>query len=360
MTLLSLRGENFRNLPSFELKPSSGFNLIYGMNGSGKSSILEAIYYLGRGRSFRTQYPNRIIREGMEKFLINGVIADRNDLDVKAGIEKDANSPVKIHIAGSKANSSSELLNLLPLQLINPDSFRLIDSGPKHRRQFIDWGMFHMEHSFLPLWKKTERCLKQRNAALRAGLPDSHIKAWDEEYISASEDLAILRKSYVESLKIMFLEILEQFGEFPELSLGYYRGWKTDRDLADVLDDALPRDKILGYTQNGPHRSDLSLRINNTPASEILSRGEQKIVVAVLHLSQYKLLKNKTNISCACLVDDLSSELDEERKKSFLSLLSEFNSQVFLTGVDKSLLGLMPKQDCRVFSLNDGKLSLED
>jgi len=356
MTLLSIKGSNFRNLESFELHPTPGFNLIYGLNGSGKSSLLEAIYYLARGRSFRTNYAARVIRNGSDKFLIHGRVSDKNGMEVSAGIERESSGASKIHISGNKVKSASELLELMPLQLIDPDSFHLIDSGPKFRRQFMDWGLFHVEHSFFSLWKKVDRCIKQRNAALRQGLAENHIRAWDEEYVAASHELAELRRVYIDSLKDSFFKVLAELGEFPEVTLSYYQGWKTGRELSEVLDDSLARDRILGYTQNGPHRSDLLIRSNNTPADEVLSRGEQKIVVAALHLTQCKLLKNKTNQSPVCLVDDLSAELDKNRRVAFLNMLASFNSQVFLTGVDKSLSKLLPSKGCGLFEISAGEL----
>ena len=229
---------------------------------------------------------------------------------------------------------------MLPLQLINPDSFRLLEGAPKQRRQYLDWGVFHVEHRFLPAWQRLQKSLKQRNSLLRRGrIERSLLAPWEAEIVAAGEQIDGFRQAYLQQLKPIFEQTLAELVSLDGLTLSYFRGWDKERSLAEVLDSQFARDCALGHTQAGPQRGDLRLRLRGLNAAEVLSRGQQKLVVCALKIAQGRLLRQlDRQQDCVFLVDDLPSELDSAHRQALCRLLESLECQVFITCVDADSL----------------------
>jgi DNA replication and repair protein RecF len=355
MSLVRLEISNFRNLLDLKIEPLPIFNIIHGENGSGKTSIFEAIYFLGLGRSFRHHLVNRIINYDAEKLSVFALTNSYNNITNAIGIEKDRDGKSRIKMNGENIQSTAALAELLPIQLINPDSYYLLTAGPKHRRQFLDWGVFHVEPSFFSEWKRVQRILKQRNAALRSSSHIAHIHSWDIEFAAASNAIETLRKSYIEKLNPIFQQVIAELLEIPDLILDYRCGWDTERDLQDVLRESLPRDQQLGYTQFGPQRSDIRIYSNNFLAQDIFSRGQQKLLICGLRLAQGMLLRELTQKKCIYLIDDLAAELDAKHRKRIMELLVSLQSQVFVTATNPhDLKDLVNIAETRMFHVERG------
>ena len=335
MSVTRLQITSLRNISQASLNPQKGFNIIFGENGSGKTCLLEAIHILGLGRSFRSHLTGRIIQHDADNLAIFAEFESESGNKQSAGIEKQKSGQTRIRLNQEDQQSIAETASLLPLQLINTESYRLLDSGPKYRREFLDWGVFHVEQSFIECWRCFTRILKQRNAALKQGLDSSRISAWDEEFIELSEQLNIMREKYIADLSPIFFDLLEQLLDFKGFSLLYYRGWTRDKALMDLIEENLHRDRQLTYTYYGPHRADIRLTINGTPVQDELSRGQQKLYVYALRLAQGTLLKRQKGKSCIYLIDDLPAELDKERRHRIAAVLKNLSAQVFVTSVDQ-------------------------
>ena len=359
MSLVRLNVSAVRNLQPLELVPSPRINLLYGANGSGKTSVLEAIHLLGLARSFRSTRLTPVIQHDQERALVFGQVRLADGRLTSLGIARERNGDCQIRIDGQNARSATQLAGLLPLQLINPDSFRLLEGSPKIRRQFLDWGVFHVEPRFLGAWQRLQGALRQRNSWLRHGRIDAAAQAaWDRELSLASEAIDEYRRAYIQALKPVFERTLAQLVELPELTLSYYRGWDRERSLADVLAGSLARDQQLGHTQAGPQRADLRLRIGSHNAADILSRGQQKLVVCALRIAQGHLVNQAKHGQCVYLVDDLPSELDEQHRHALCRLLEDLDCQVFITGVDGETLkdGWRPDTPVAMFQVEHGRI----
>ena len=250
------------------------------------------------------------------------------------------------------------LAALLPLQLINPDSYRILEAGPKFRRQFLDWGLFHVEHSFFPLWQRLQRLLKQRNAALKQPGDYGTVAPWDNELIKRSEAIDHMRDSYIIEFNAIFQNVIGKMLEVDGLKLSYWRGWDRESSLAEVLQRHFYRDQQLGYSQYGPHRADLKITVNGVPAHDVLSRGQQKLVVSAMSLAQGLLLKQQTNKNCIYLIDDLPAELDISRRRFLANTLADCQAQVFVTGVaDTDFCDLFPVESTRLFHVEHGTIA---
>lgn len=356
MAINYLEITNFRNLEKISINLHEKINLLHGDNGGGKTSLLESIYYLAFSRSFRSNKPNNIVNYHADSFAIFASLDNLSNI----GIERCRNGDVKTRINGQNVTSKLEIANLLPLQLINADSYEIITSGPKLRRQFIDWGVFHVEPSFINLWKRMQRVLEQRNALLKANSnlhnKREQIKLWDEELTRCSLEINNLRERYLAQFTPLLAQIMETMLPI-KINIEFYQGWNNDERLPEVLERAFMRDIQIGYTQHGAHRADLKLNINNTPASETLSRGQQKLLICAMKLTQSMLLQQINNKKTIFLIDDLPSELDIYGRKNVCNLLNELNTQLFITGINSDdLIQLFDNSTKEVFHVKQGEI----
>ena len=195
MSLQHLEIIGFRNLSQGKLDFSSHFNILYGQNGSGKTSLLEAIHFLSLGRSFRTRHVSRIIQHQQSQFTLYGVLA-KNNMTIPIGLERNRDNSQRTLINSLPAQSIAELAANLPLQILTPQSYRLFLDGPKTRRQYLDWGVFHVEHSFFFNWQRANRALKQRNALLKKQPNRKDVAHWDVELIAPANLIDQQRQHY--------------------------------------------------------------------------------------------------------------------------------------------------------------------
>ena len=339
MALLRLDITDFRNLASARINPlAGGFNCFYGANGSGKTSLIEAIYYLGRGRSFRSSAANHIIAHCADKFSIFAHLQARHEQTVPVGLERQRNGSMRIRIAGEESVSSADLLDMVPSLLINSGSFSLLDAGPVFRRKYLDWGAFYLTNDFLPAWKTYERVLKQRNTVLRENKSKKEVEIWSAELIKSAASLDMLRRHFVTQLLPFLQSTLADLIDIPGLKLSYYPGWDEGLEYSDVLSRSIDKDWYAGYTQTGPHRADFKLSVNHLPVKDILSRGQQKLFICAMIVAQGAMLNECVNRKPIYLIDDLPSELDNHSRSRLMRLLAMQNAQVFVTAVEYEAL----------------------
>jgi len=353
-TLLEI--DNFRNLHQVTLECGPGLNLIVGANASGKTSLLEAMYFLGRLRSFRTTQVRELIRNDAERFRIRAKIAAAVDARrIPLGIERDAHV-LTARIDGAPARSLAELALQVPVLLLNPASHRLLEDGPQQRRRFMDWGLFHSEAGFFEVWKNFSAVLRQRNATLRMSTDLRSVSAWDTEFVHQAIRLDRYRAQYCEALETLLTEIVAPISELSPVAVDYRRGWLEGQDLHEILHAAREQDRRHGYTRSGPQRADFLLRVQGRAAAERLSRGQQKLLVIALVVAQASLYRRHRGHACILLVDDLPAELDPSYRSRALAMLATLDSQLFVTALDSALLQDLTVSNPTQFEICDGKL----
>ncbi len=350
MKITHIRIENLRIIRNMELDPGKGLNIIYGDNGAGKTSILEAIFLLGQGKSFRHAEAGPIIRKGEKSTQVVAELQANTGVTSTLGIQRNKQQFVARN-AGQDISRRSELFRLLPLQLITPQSHELIEKGPELRRRYLDFGLFHVERSYHQTLMAYQRALKQRNAGLRTGnIRLAH--SFDEQLIVLS-DTIIERRSYllsmVEKQLSVFLDAID-FSFSVELSLS--KGWKTDISLQEAFQKTEQQDLSQGYTSAGIHRAQLKILADGVPASKVLSRGQQKLMVYGLVLSLSRLIADKTSEPPLQLIDDLGAELDQSNIQKILNYLHTLDAQSFITVLDKEKYQL--PTGSRVFHVEHG------
>lgn len=343
MSITSLRITDFRNLSAVEVLPCvQGLNIICGDNGSGKTSLLEAIYYLGLGRSFRSSTAGRMIKHESQKFSLFAQLLSENECLVPVGVERDNNGTSRLRLAEQDVASIAELAYLLPIRIINSQSHNIFESGPIYRRKYLDWGLFYQTEQFLPCWRQFERVLKQRNAILREKRPKNELEAWTNEFIKYGLELDACRRQYIDALSPIISVLAAELLNLPPIELSYDPGWPQEHDLASILALKWAEEYRFGYTQYGPHRADLEIKIQGVEAKHFLSRGQQKLLICAMILAQGMLLAKHANKGLIYLVDDLPAELDLQSRQKLISLLSRQPTQIFITAVDASTICDLP------------------
>ena len=328
MPLAELRIENVRCVESAELAFSPELNLIAGENGAGKTSILEAIFLLGRGRSFRTRTSEKLIRQGQSKLTVFGRTDDNPPR--QAGVEISSEDGTRARIDGENAQSLLELSGVLPVQAIDPEIHKLVDQGPERRRRWLDWLVFHVEPGFAVHWARYNRALKQRNAALRSGASDT--SAWDSELVRSGETITEARQRSLQKLVPLLEQNFDRFGGLG-VTVGFHTGWLADTSLQDALRSHQERDRKQGTTTTGPHRADVTLRRRHRLARETLSRGQQKLTAVAMIVSQMRLVQDEQQLRATLLLDDPAAELDEKNLRRLFDELTSLRCQMIATSL---------------------------
>lgn len=346
MPIIRLVAEDFRNLQSVDFCPGSRVNFISGENGSGKTSVLEVIYTLATGRSFRTRkFKNLIAYRGSSFQLFAELMFEGLHRRLGVARGKDGSSVFKLD--GDPVSSAVELAALLPCQVLNSRSFELLEGGPAERRAFVDWLVFHVKPNFRRAWSEYARCLKHRNAMLRSDkMPRSEFAVWNSALANLGEEIDEYRRQMIdELLPVSRNYLLEcEFVERGNFEMHYMPGWDRNRPLLDQLEEHHQKDVALGYTNLGPHKSDIRFIFNKKPLVELFSRGQQKAVVAALYLAQLKVFHSNSARDCLLLLDDLPAELDNGNIQRLCRWIQELsNVQTFITGIElESISNLWP------------------
>lgn len=353
MHLKRFEVRNFRNLTSVSLSPVPGLNILEGNNGSGKTSFLEAIHMLGVARSFRTNKTNQLVQHQHSYLVLFAELS--NSAMHRLGIQRYKDNRMVIRLDGENLHRRSELAQLIPIQTITPDSLLLLTGTPTERRQYLDWMLFHVEPSFYEIWSAYQRALKQRNVLLRE-CRVSEVPSWTHRVVEDGIRINQLRVGIVDEIKSHMDFFIDQLLPGLDVIVNYRHGWKIDKSFEEAVTDSLENDFKLKYTTVGPHRAELAFCVDGERAVDILSRGQLKLLLCALKLSQLAYIKEATGKSAIVLVDDLSAELDEKHRSLLLRLLHNLDTQVFVTTTDRSHLDYSSWRDIKVFHVEHGQI----
>ncbi|MDY0066262.1 MAG: AAA family ATPase [Steroidobacteraceae bacterium] len=422
--LSSLEVENFRCIEQARLSFDARATGIVGPNASGKTSLLEAIYFLGHGRSFRAAQRDKLIRHDAPFLRIVGRLdaasdphvnppppdggpsdgasalphadsgasptfagraeaagelgdprsardrsgasagaavdsapgaawdAGRSSAQVVAGVEYQPDR-LQVRLGGKAVSGFSEIAAVLPIQVIDPGVHRLIEEGSARRRKLLDWGVFHVKHDFLLAWRRYQRALQQRNAALRSGAGLSMVTVWDTELSSAAQLLDHYREGYL----AVFMDTFRRWAGrlvSPAADLQYRRGWRAGVTLEEALAENQSRDQRLRTTTVGPHRADLQFTMGGAAARDQISRGQQKMLASAFVLSQVALRAESDAPPTCLLLDDPAAELDVDNLGKLLEAITEIPAQLVVTAVHEGGLRGLPVG--RMFHVERGKV----
>lgn len=328
MHIARLRIERVRNLTAVSIDDLSALNVLYGSNGSGKTSLLEAIYLLATGRACRSGLIRQVIAHGQRNLTVYAEGAA-----FKAGMQKQRDGEQQLRLNGESVASHSAIARLLPVQMIDPDGLAVLDAGSKPRRQLLDWLMFHVEAAFHASWLRYQRVLQQRNSLLKQQPKATLLDPWDHELAQAGEQLHQLRQSVFAIWQPFIARTLSDLLPDLDLRVSYHAGFNTDIGLLADLHSHRGRDLERGHTSVGAHRADFQVKTPLGLAEQTLSRGQKKLLVVGLRLSQLAVLHERA-LTTVVLLDDITAELDLPAQRRLLQQLKQVDSQVFLTTLD--------------------------
>lgn len=341
MALAFFRVEQFRCLSTAELTLDRRANIVSGGNASGKTSLLEAMYFLCRGRSFRQSRADRLVRHGQPEFQLFGKLeaGERHHaIGVRSGRGQTA-----IRLDGRTLGGFGEIIEQTAIQIIEPEIHTLIAEGPDKRRRFLDYGVFHVEPGYLPAWRRYHKVLKQRNAALRSRAPIGEVSAWDEAFIENAAIIDSYRAGYVRMLGGPIGETSERLG-LDDIEIAYRPGWEGEQTIEVALQQSSERDRQMGMTHVGPHRGDLKILYRGRAARQQVSRGQQKLLASSLIIAQNRILDELKPGASILLLDDPAAELDNHSLGRLLDVVSTLPGQLIVTALDPGaiLLGAQP------------------
>jgi len=343
-----LQIENLRNLARIDIEPDASLNILYGVNGAGKTSVLESIVVLSRGRSFRTNQASELIGPVGESFRVFAETENHSEKTNRVGLER-TGKYWRARKNGKDLSQLSQLTRDLPLVLMEPNSHLLVSGPPEVRRKYLDWGMFHVEHEFLSTWRRFSKILKQRNAALRLKQEDV-LDSIDDVFSELGTRLGQLRRLHSNDISEKVQNLLKELGSGLEnIRLEYSDGWARE-SLPESLAAGREGDLIRGATGSGPHRADIVLFHKESLARSVLSRGEQKLLAAALLLSQADILSEHGE-KPIILLDDLASEFDQEHFESVLTRAQKSGGQLWISGIRNHAIEVEHK----VFHVEHGK-----
>lgn len=403
-----LQATDLRNLNTVRMQ-AAACNVVIGPNGSGKTSLLEAIFLLSRGKSFRHSQPKRYIQHHKPSATVHALLSDGRTL----AIQKQTDATTILRLNQTTVYNQSILTEQLPTLLIDPSSMDMLEQGSANRRQLLDWLVFHMKPSFHPQWVAYQRLLKQRNSLLKQTKSLSQaqlaeIKAWDKGLANNAALIHHYREQVFLAWQPYFEQSMTQLlpSYAKQISLSYHAGYDASTPLDIQLNERLSQDLQLGYTRIGSHRADIHVHwrsenddkidlqsdkeksVANKQASAIiklstikeqaanvLSRGEKKLLITALRLSQLPLLLNskenqkesksidrESKITPIVLLDDITAELDHRAVGILLSTLAELPCQVFLTSLTVDVLPDVNKywSDFNTFHMKQGELTCSE
>ena len=371
MLIRELQIINFRNLCFLRAEFGGGINLIHGGNAQGKTNLLEAIYLLVTGRSFRTTMDREMIpwvREGYEATLVRARVE-------KSGYEERFlltfnQSEKHIFVNGTPIPRLGELIGRINAVLFTPDDLLLVRGTPGLRRRFLDIELSQVSRLYLHHLQRSDLALRQRNALLkqhqRRPSLSQELKPWDQQVAEHGCELTLYRARVLERLSALAAETYAGIaGNAEQLSIGYRSGvpasaGQAQAEIMERFLDGLVRsrdeDIRRGATSVGPHRDDFSFQIDGHDARDYGSQGQQRSCVLALRLAEVRLMEETTGDLPLLLLDDLMSELDETRKRALLASLDS-RLQIFITATERSLVAPLVSVQ-HSFEIDDGDIAV--
>jgi DNA replication and repair protein RecF len=329
---------HIRNLKDVSIDLSDHLNIIFGENASGKTSLLESLHVLAYAKSFRSHHFRHIINHDAQYLRVTGQIGEPGQLSIPVGVEF-REGRLRMRADGRNLKKTSELAQHLPIIIIHQECQRLLTDGPKFRRKFLDWGVFHVEQRFLNDWRRYVRALRQRNTVLQARKGRAAVCIWDKELQESAMAIHSYRQSYCDQLIPVWQDCFRQLLDgCDDVTVTYQAGWNLEQDFTSALKSTYEQDARRGFTHQGPHRADLAIRVAGIAAHESLSRGQQKLLICAMLIAQALVFRRLNNRPCVFLVDDIKAELDQEHVERVMALLKNMDAQIIMTATEKEVL----------------------
>ena len=333
MSIKQISISNFRCFNNIDLEFSELNNFIYGANGSGKTSVLEALYFCSTGRSFKSSNKNLCIQNNKGAFKIQVDTFENN----KICISKQTKKSMTLEIDETKA-TSIELFRTIPSTLLDNKTFSMFADTPKYRRKIFDRCLIASDQNYSKEFFSFHRALKQRNAALKFKRL-TNIDMWSEVFINSGTLISEKRNKFFEETKQTFFKLAKNLNDIRileiinSLEIFFHKGWVSEHSLKESLELNRDSDQRRTSTTSGPHKADIKFLIKKSDIKYILSRGEQKFMSILWCLSMHKTLSDFHGVKPFLIIDDIHSELDEDFYNELINVLPNTGNQLFFSDI---------------------------
>lgn len=358
--------KNYRNYKELHLEFSPNLNVIHGMNGQGKTNILEAIFVAGFGSSFRTKRDKELInKDATETYVRADLNKSYGDYTIEYTLKKDLKKEIKIN--KNHLRKRSDLFGHLNIVVFSPEDLKLIKEGPSERRRFIDREISNLKKKYCVDLIEYYRILGQRNALIKQSrYGKSHldmISIWDEQLATVGTSIILERQSFIEKLdKVSYdlhLKITEEKEEIklkylPNIKVNSFEYDKIYMEFISRLTQQLSNDIDKGFTTVGPHRDDLDITVNDIDVKTYGSQGQQRTAALSLKLSEIEIIYDEIGEYPVLLLDDVMSELDKKRQNDLLKSLKSLQTIITITDTDSIIEDYL--SEAKVIKIHDGKV----
>ena len=343
MKINNLQLINFRNYSKSTVEFSDGINFIVGKNAQGKTNLLESIYIMSVGKSPKNSKDKQLIKFGEEKSKIStSFFTTAGNKEIQ--IYFDGKNKKSITINGLNILKLTELVGILSVVYFSPDELKLIKEVPEDRRMFLDVSISQFDKPYLYALLKYNRILKMRNQILKSNESKEskieQLKLFTPQLVETAEIIIEKRLKFIENLKIIAKNIHKNITNNENLEIFYSYNKKNNisikEDLSNEFEKIIDKELELGYTCIGPHRDDIIFKINDLDCKFFASQGQQRTVALVVKLSLMEVIKQEIGEYPVLLLDDVLSELDDERQNKLLDLVSKYQTLITCTAIPKT------------------------
>ena len=358
--LKSLNILNYRNIREASLEFSAKLNCFVGLNGQGKTNVLDAIYLLSFTKSAYTSQDSLNITHGEEMAMVQGVY---DEFTISCGLRRG----VKKQFRKDKKDYPRLLdhIGLIPLVMVCPADHQLIEEGSDERRRFMDVVIGQRNRKYLDSLATYNALLKQRNALLKQyadapNPPDDLLEVLEWQMVEPAEYIFRARTDFFTEFEPYFQEVYKVISGSAEVPALKYVSQLQNRELREAYVKTRQRDLILGWTSQGPHKDDLDMRLGEWPLKQVGSQGQQRTFVLAMKLAQALYLADSTGEAPILLLDDIFDRLDSERVERIVAMVQgEQFGQIFITDTDRQHLTdiIQPGPDAKIFHVENGKIA---
>ena len=359
MNLISLNILNYLNIREASLEFAPKLNCFVGLNGQGKTNVLDAIYLLSFAKSAYTSQDSLNITHGEEMAMVQGVY---DDFTISCGLRRG----VKKQFRKDKKDYPRLLdhIGLIPLVMVSPADHQLIEEGSDERRRFMDVVIGQRNRKYLDCLATYNALLKQRNALLKqyadaATPPDDLLEVLEWQMVEPAEYIFRARTDFFTEFEPYFQEVYKVISGSAETPALRYISQLLDRNIREAYIKTRQRDLILGWTSQGIHKDDLDMRLGEYPLKQVGSQGQQRTFVLAMKLAQALYLADTTGEAPILLLDDIFDRLDSERVERIVNMVqSEQFGQIFITDTDRQHLTeiIQPGPDAKIFHVENGTI----
>lgn len=352
--LKKLSLEHFRCYESLEQSFNETITLIDGDNGSGKTALIEAIYWQSTGRSFRHPKSADLIQHSQKELTVFSEYQRSHNSTVdKLGVSYAVNNKKRIKCNGEIIQRQTDIAQQFPVIAIDPNAFLWVDHAPSFRRSYLDWLVFHVKPDYLMIWKKTQKLQQHLNKLLKRELLQD-VPLWQEQYAQLAHQVHLLRQQVVDQIQVRFSALAQQFlPTLTDLTLRYHKGWRGE-DLHQELNEKHKHHLKQGFITVGIHKADLQCLVNQQPAQVVLSRGQKKMLAVIMYLVFIEIFEHVKPQTAVICLDDIDSELDNRAIALLSDYLQEQKRQLFITTVHAETVQPYFSQ-CEVFHVKQNR-----